>query len=75
MAEEFPYVGSLMSLVTQNAARYEGVLTMVDMPNSSITLSGGMFVVLILVFGYRRVSGQVDPGHAHLGVVHVYCIR
>lgn len=58
MAEGFPYVGSLMSLVTHNAARYEGVLSMVDMPNSSITLSGGMFAVLILVFSYRRVSGH-----------------
>ena len=45
MAEGFPYIGSLMSLVTHNAARYEGVLSLVDMPNSSITLSGGTYGV------------------------------
>jgi hypothetical protein len=41
MADGLPYVGSLMSLVTHNGARYEGVLSSIDMPNSSITLSGG----------------------------------
>lgn len=45
MAEGFPYIGSLMSLVTHNAARYEGILSLVDMPNSSITLSGGMYII------------------------------
>ena len=37
-----PYVGSLMSLVTHGGVRYEGVLSSIDMPNSAITLSGGM---------------------------------
>lgn len=47
MADGLPYVGSLMSLVTHNGARYEGVLSSIDMPNSSITLSGGTECVYV----------------------------
>ena len=36
-----PFVGSVMSLITHGEVRYEGVLSSIDMPNSSIALSNG----------------------------------
>jgi hypothetical protein len=43
MAEDagLPFVGSLMSLITQVEMRYEGMLSNIDMPNSTITLHHG----------------------------------
>lgn len=46
MAEDagIPYYGSYMSLMTHGGVRYEGVLTSVDMANSTLRLSNGEWV-------------------------------
>jgi hypothetical protein len=36
-----PFLGSLMSLVSHKDIRYEGVLSKIDIPNSTISLSNG----------------------------------
>lgn len=48
MAEDagVPYYGSYMSLMTHGGVRYEGVLTSVDMANSTLRLSNGEWVDL-----------------------------
>ncbi|KAK2076982.1 hypothetical protein QBZ16_005210 [Prototheca wickerhamii] len=40
-ADGLPYVGSVMSVLSTNDVRYQGVLNHVDMPNSRITLVNG----------------------------------
>jgi protein LSM14 len=40
-SDGLPYIGSLMSLISQGEVRYTGTLWTIDMPNSTIALSNG----------------------------------
>lgn len=53
MAEDVPYIGSRISLISKSDIRYEGILFTIDMEQSSIALKDGK-IISTCVAGWLR---------------------